>query len=294
MVRLLSKTQVRTEDDLDASSFGFRAGTPSFNVSQTCNKMRIVADYTSDIPTAETSSPGAGTYKGYSVGNGLDYKEVTSGDFSASDCHYISENIVQNPVSGNTTFVSLCIPLKPDKYYTYEAETATLNVANEGQEGASFYAVGIIDVLNGMEDFALDQSTKHVVVFKTPEEARDYADALNGGDASATTVSEYETPLRAVSEYSETNARQFSVITFDEGKAYYRINIKNKEGKFMVERNTFYKITVNSLVKNLGYHSEELLRPENEESTPENSTSAWIGVKLTVVQWDEVGQEAKL
>ena len=65
------------------------------------------------------------------------------------------------------------------------------------------------------------------------------------------------------------------------------------DGKAKVERNKFYKITVNT-VKNLGVHSEDLLRPLNPDASLETSTSAWIDAVFTVAPWKEENQNVDL
>lgn len=294
MVRLVAKTQVKVVQNLDASSFGFTVGKPTFRVSQTCGMMRLVADYDNDLQASYLDSDGDGTYDGYSVGGDLQFLNTVTDNFTATGCHYLSENIVKDPVAGNTTFVSLCIPFTPESYYTYDEDRNFLsNTLMPGEVGKTFYAIGIVDRKYGLEDFVLDPENKHVVVFKGEYDAENYKNALNGGSASAITVSETESPLGAPSANYDVNVREFSVVEFTGGKAYYRINIANADKKMMVERNKFYKIAVNS-VRALGYHSEELLRPLEPESDPGNSTSAWIATVLSVAPWEEVDQPTDL
>lgn len=256
--------------------------------------MRLVADYDNDLQASYLDSDGDGTYDGYSVGGDLQFLNTVTDNFTATGCHYLSENIVKDPVAGNTTFVSLCIPFTPESYYTYDEDRNFLsNTLMPGEVGKTFYAIGIVDRKYGLEDFVLDPENKHVVVFKGEYDAENYKNALNGGSASAITVSETESPLGAPSANYDVNVREFSVVEFTGGKAYYRINIANADKKMMVERNKFYKIAVNS-VRALGYHSEELLRPLEPESDPGNSTSAWIATVLSVAPWEEVDQPTDL
>ncbi|MDE6291766.1 MAG: fimbria major subunit, partial [Muribaculaceae bacterium] len=65
------------------------------------------------------------------------------------------------------------------------------------------------------------------------------------------------------------------------------------DGTYKVERNRFYKIEVKS-IKNLGVHSEDLLRPKDPTCSLGNLTSAWIETVLTVAPWEEVNQDADL
>ena len=266
---------------------------PRFRVSHTCDKMRLKSNGTNVYDSF--SNPSNGTYEGYTVVPVADYINVVSGDFSADNCHYLSENIVDKPVAGNTSFVTLVVALTPDSYYTYGYDgKISISASTPVVAGNSFYAVGIVDKDNGLEDFTIDPETNHVITFSTKNEADRYVNALNAGTASAITVSESEVSFKvAAPKHAATRSRQFESILFTGGQAYYRINICDEDGNMKVERNKYYKITVNS-IKNLGFHSEELLRPLNPESDPENSSSAWIDVAFTVAPWDAVDQDVDL
>lgn len=294
LVRLLAKTQVKFTD-VDVSSFGFSYSNPTFCVCQTNDKMRLVADQSKDILSSYVDSNGDGTYDGYTVCHDTDYKKVVTSAFTANGCHYVTENIVQNPVAGNTTFVSLCVQFTPQKNYYFDETTSSPKVSSGIiTEGVAFYAVGIVDETYGFEDFALDPDTRHVYTFATKEDADKYCNALNGGESSAITVSETESPLRAPGAGTyDVNHRNFQSVEFTGGKAYYRINIYTAGANMKVERNRFYKIDVKS-ISSLGFHSEKLLRPNDPTSDPGNSTSAWIETVLTVAPWDETSQNANL
>ena len=290
--RLLAKTQVKC-GNLDVSSLGFKiSGVPRFRVSQTCNKMRLKSNGKNIFDSFTGTS--SGTYQEYTVTPNTDYSWAVQGDFKAEECQYLTENIVENPVAGNTTFVTLLLTLIPDKYYIYDYSGTLKKSDVTPTDGSSFVAVGIVDATNGFEDFAIDPETKHIIVFQTPAEADKYVNALNGGSASAMTVSESETPLGiAPATRAGGDNHKFQSITFTGGQAYYRINIKHSDGTVKVERNNFYKITVNS-VKNLGFHDESLLRPLNPETSLENSSSAWVEAVFIVAPWDQVEQDVDL
>ncbi|MBD5275966.1 MAG: fimbria major subunit [Bacteroides sp.] len=289
LVRLLAKTQVKF-DNVDASGFGFKIGNAHYRVCQTSDKMRLKYNGT-DVFESYGKNDG-GTYEGYSKGGVNDNKLVVKGAFTAADCQYVPENIVKNPVSGNTTFVILSVNLIPLSFYEYYVELTSS--ANTEQNALSFYAVALVDEENGFEDFVIDPSNKHVIVFKSSADADRYINALNGGQASAITVSEAENPMKAAAAKAQDGGtRQFQKVFFTGGMAYYRINISDSEGALKVERNKFYKIAVNS-IKNLGFHDLNLLRPKNPESDPGHSTSAWIESVLTVAKWDEVDQDVDL
>ncbi|MDE6740998.1 MAG: Mfa1 fimbrilin C-terminal domain-containing protein, partial [Muribaculaceae bacterium] len=232
-------------------------------------------------------------YDGYTVCPDNEYKMSVS-DFEADGCHYLTENFVQSPVAGNTTFVSFCASFMPNALYTYDATTKRLSTEPNPTSGISFFAVAIVDEFYGFEDFALDPDNHHVLAFKTKEDADAYVSSLNVGEASAITVSETDAPLKApASDTYDVNHRQFQTVSFYMGRAYYRINITTGGSNLSVVRNKFYKIEVKSIT-NLGFHSEDLLRPKDPTSDPGNSTSAWIEAVLTVAPWEEVKQDTNL
>lgn len=292
MVRLLSKTQVKYVSGDTDSKFGFTIGDPSFRVCQTNNKMRLEHDPANEVHDFSNATESNVFSVGYSSCSDLDFKLAVS-DFTAEGCHYISENIVKNPVAGNTTFVSICVPMTPVKYFTYDSDSKLTLTDESGVKDQDFYSVGVVDRKYGLEDFAMDSTTGYVVAFKSETEANAYRNALNSRDTSAITVSESETPLRApIARASEVNHKEFNTVKFDKGRAYYRVNICTG-AEMKVERNKFYKITVNS-ISNLGFHDESLLRPGDPTSDPGNSTSAWIEAQLSVQPWGEEKQTVDL
>lgn len=286
--RLIAKAQLKL-GAVSTADFGFSCNNANFYVGQTCNRMRLKPSST-DIMTFESHTNG--TYAGYTRLLSERPNDGVTGDFKADGCAYLSENIVSNPVAGNTTFVILEIPMTPIYDYTCGYNGDLSSGLNTASSGSSFFAVGLIDETNGHEDFAIDIETKRVITFNTKADADRYAAALNGGNVYATTVSEYETPMK-VSASKAPVTRKFEVVTFAGGTAYYRINIKDENGYPKVERNTFYKITVNS-IKSLGCHSMELLYPTDPEADSSVATSAMLGVKFKVAEWNEVDQEEDL
>lgn len=289
LVRLVAKTQVKVGNAIDTSTFGFTMSVlPTFRVAQTCDKMQIKHDG-SDVIT-NYQDAGNGSFIGYTAISNEDFEYVKPNDFSADFCKYLTENIVSNPTSGNTTFVVLKAVFIPTAFYTCQSNaTPQISSTQPSTYANTFYAVGIADPTNGYEDFTIDPSNKHVYVFQSDTDALNYATALNGGVVSAMTVSEDDAPMKAPRTRASNN---FQVMKFEGGNAYYRINIT--DGDVMkVERNKYYKITVNS-IKSLGAHSEDMLRPTNPNSDFYTPTSAMIGAAFKVAEWDEVGQDVDL
>lgn len=288
LVRLVAKTQVKL-GNIDMSDLGFKMlYDPIYKVSQTCNRMRLKSNNTNVFNFADRSDSD-GTYEGYTVDKDTQMTVIKE-DFSKDNCLYLSENIVDEPVAGNTTFVTLVTYLQPLYVYSY---FYSLSKTEAGNNVMNFYAVALVDDVNGLEDFAIDPGTKHVITFTDLQHAERYASALNGGNASASTVSQSETQLTNASfTRAEYDPTQFHVVYFDNGKSFYRINIKDGDIAKVV-RNKFYKITVNS-INNLGFHSEDLLRPLNPEASLESANSALIDTKFSVAPWDGVSQEVNL
>lgn len=306
MHRLVAKTQL-SYASVDVSGLGFSLGTPQFAVYQTSNLMRVVYS-DSDVHSTYTDKDEDGTYDQYTVKN-TDYIEASAGAFTADKCKYMPENYVVDPKSGNTTFMGVKVPLIPGKYYSYASDTQKLtSVDNSATVPATFYAVAIVDKVNGLADYAVDASSlshKRVITFANETDANSYRDALNGGDSSGITVSQSETGMQAPRRKAEASSGlQFQTVTFNEGIAYYRINIGENvptqvDGETVdvfkprVLRNKYYKVQLNS-IKNLGLPEESLLRPTDPEVDLDNQMSSWIETTFNVVEWTHVAQDVDL
>ena len=295
LVRLAAKVQVKSNMPINETGYGFYIGTPEFRVCQTNDKMRIVPNGV-DVITNYTSSIITGTYDGYSWGSDSEYIPSQKNGFTNDNCRYMSENIVNTPVAGNITFLSIRVANSPSKFYSY-AENAERPTQKSGTPMGTptFYVVGMVDETHGFSDYTVDPTNHFIYAFEDEADANRYRDALNGGKASSVTVSETDAPLRAPS-VTDGNDRQFRTLKFDKGYSYYRVNItqtEDGENVYKVERNKFYKISINSF-KTLGFHSEEMLRPTDPEADVDSQASSWIGVTFNVVDWDSVDQSVDL
>lgn len=293
MVRLVAKTQVKL-GSVNTEAFGFtKRGTSSFYVAQTCDMMRLKPN---DNDVMSFESPNSGTYNYYTLSHAVKSIRISDGDFTAENCCYLSENIVKNPVSGNTSFVVLTIQLYPTNIYSYNKYSNSLtSTPNTNSNMMSFYAVGLLDRESGLADYAIDSTNKHVIVFNDKTNADDYVKSLNGGEASAMTVSQTDSPLKTIAtKAGEDNTRNFETIMFNNCMVYYRINISDENGAFKVERNKFYKIMVNS-IKGLGSSLEPLLRPTDPETDLSDiPTSAMVNAMFNVADWDAVDSNVDL
>lgn len=299
LVRLVAKAQVKSAN-IDGSSFGISFGAATFKACQLNERMRVIHNG-SDVFTSYVDGNNNGTYDNYSLRESADYLNSVA-DFTADGCEYMSENIVAKPLSGNTTFLSIRYATTPVKYYSFNSATSKVETLSETPApSTTYYAVGIQDKTNGIVDYALDNSSKHIITFKTQEDAEAYMNSLNNGDASAFTVSQTDAPMKAPSVSEEAaNAVQFEVIKFNGGYAYYRVNIAHQEtsgdsdvSTIKVMRNKFYKVNINS-VKSLGFSSEALLRPANPAAELDAEGHSWISASISIAEWDEINQNVDL
>ncbi len=304
LVRLVAKTQVKT-GNVDGSSFGITFGAATFKTFQHNQRMRVVhngSDVFDDNATTYIDNNKNGTYDNYSRGVG-EYLSAVKDNFTASGCAYMSENIVSKPISGNTTFIGVCFDTTPAHYYSFDATDSSVKIMSETPaSGSDYYAVGIHDEANGVIDYALDSSTKHIITFKDEGNANQYLNSLASGNASAISKSHQDSPLRVgtVSEDSPSSSPTYKIVKFTGGKSYYRVNIAHRErvsdtekDVFKVMRNRFYKVSINS-VKSLGFNSESGLFPKNPEAKLDAEGYSNIKANITVAPWDEVNQGVDL
>ncbi len=289
--RLVAKAQVKF-DNVIFGDFGIKPYSASFKAFQLNNKMRVVANGT-EVGASNTHTNG--TYDNYSIKGEGDYLTVVS-SFDGINCAYMSENIVSNPVSGNTTFLGIHFVTYPEKYYTFDSATKKLTEIGTPTMGSTddYYAVGIQDKEAGIVDYVLVSGSKKIATFKTEADAQAYANSLNGKETSATTVSQTDAPLMAPS--LTRAASTFEVIKFDKGNVYYRVNITHTEdskSELKVLRNRFYKVNINS-VSTLGFSDDKLLRPTNPDTGLDTSSKYWSSVNIDVAPWEEIEQNADL
>lgn len=295
--RVLAKTQVKcpagsanTGENTSglAVAINFDMAVPSYKVCQINKYMRVV--HNGNLCDSYTSHT-AGTCDGY-YRSWPDTKTAQTSDFKDSECIYVPENIVTDNICGNKTFLSLCFKATPKQYYSYDG--TTLQTTDAPETPGTFYAVGVVNAATGMVDYAVTSNgtVQDIIIFHTSDEATNYAASLNGGTAPAFTVSESDSPLRARAA-STRSTLNFQPLEFTDGKVYYRVNLKDEDGKYNVVRNKFYKVSVNKITY-LGSNSESLLFP-TEPSTPMDKTpTTSIQATFTIAPWDDVEQSVIL
>lgn len=300
LTRAVSKVQVRLTEEASrgyAAANGFLIGSATYRICQG-NKQMYFFHPGVDIAGTYTDNDGDGCYDNYLPAYAADFISVQDENFTASNCHYAAENIVARPVSGNTTFVSLRINQHPSYSYIFaEYHDQPMRIQDPNCTDDTFYAVGIADRTNGFIDYTIDPATKTIMAFCKSEDAVRYVNALNGGELSAATVSESDTPLLAQSK--TRGAGPYELFTFEGGYSYYRINLKRaEEGEgssksYKNVRNTFYKIDVKT-IKTLGFPSEDMLRPGDPEVAPDTKASAWLQTAFSIEKWNENPQEEEI
>lgn len=299
LTRLLAKVSVKYDSSKIGSNLGSLGFTQSilgfnFKVVQIAKNMGLLSN--SILKDFTKISSTGGTYDGYD--NTSDsYKKVVTTTSKSPNLFYLSENIVDEPVSGNTTFVALKVSLMPKQFYIYHNNS--IQNSNETlNEGEPFYAVGIKYPEYGYVDYAVSD-TGTILCFKNNEEqdgrgAAGYATALNEGKTTATLLSDINiapkqtTPKNVLGSRSEE--KKFDVFQFTNGEIYYRLNIRDSEAKkYQVTRNTFYDITISSISK-MGLPSEDLLFPTNPASDLELdlSSSSGIDASFEATPWNNI------
>lgn len=298
LTRAAAKAQVIESSSLNSNSadIGFRITISHFAIRQTANSFQLTPNET-DFQTF-TDEGGNGTYDCYTISSAEsnDGFIAAQNTLSPDKCVYMPENIVENPVTGNTTYLSVKVIMSPEQRYSFAsgASKPTIDESKKNQGATTYYVVGIIDTENGFADYTIGEDNK-VMCFHAEDDADRYRDALNGGSLSAFTVSDTDEAMKMPRHTRAANLT-YKTVTFAAAEAYYRINIAKSEGeskKYRVDRNTFYKITVNS-VKTLGFPSEDMLRPTNPETSLELNPSTWLDASFDIVPWNNVEQNVDL
>lgn len=304
LTRLAAKAQVIIGNQFKASaeSKGFEVKTVQFAILQTPNIMQVVPN-TSDLIDFTTAKYPNGFYEGYTRNplqgsNGQTYNTCDE-SFSASNCQYMPENIVKNPVSGNVTFASVKVQIIPKKLYSFNSESKSLSVSSSSLPAdGTFYAVAIHDLENATIDYALDNDN-NVICLSDYTEAYQFKEAMKFGGVTfgMKPASEVAAGKSAASSRANAKSLSYELYAFTNGYAYYRVNIAKKAGDntylCRVDRNTFYKITLNSL-NSLGFTHEQYLIPAEPKTPLIVSNTAWIDASISVMDWTSVDQSADL
>ncbi len=301
LTRAIAKAQVKFTYNVSRQcrDYGFNANMPAtFRICQ-ANKNMLITHQGTDIVTKYTDSDGDGCHDNYSVNAQESFIEcLESSNFTANGCQYMSENIVSNPLSGNTTFISLQLRHSPLHFYDFTDGSPKKRTQESDADGPTFYVVGISDRENGFIDYTVDSADHVIICFENESDANAYCVALNGGDVSAMTVSETEQTMPEP-RHTRAGTAKADLLKFEEREPYYHTNIAHSDASdatlkiCKVVRNNFYKVDIKN-IKTLGFPSEEMLRPLNANLQPDTKASAWLETTLNVDKWDQTAQDVDL
>lgn len=242
--RLVAKVQVKSADlSSSLASEGFSISNDVyFKVFQTNNEMRL-DNSDGFIHSFDGMSSTNGTYDKYTFDNtSLSYIQAKSSTFSSVLSQYVTENIVENPVSGNTTFLSVRVQIIPSKIYTLDAYNTSLYTVSDNYSARDFYVIALVseDNPNTIVDF-----------YRENESIKCYSDKRS-----------------AQYEYNKTLIKgiKYVELVYNQGYAYYRVDIMdNTAQKHQIVRNKSYQIELKSLAS-LGVPGENYLRPADPAS----------------------------
>lgn len=255
MTRAAAKAQVvRGNGSITLGNLSF--GGAWYRALQNAKRMKII---TPENDINDVSEAIDGTYNGYITSND-EYKAAVDAFDYTGTCVYMAENIMSNPVSGNTTFISVRIQVTPEYVYTYSEYAFDGVTGNKRFDGTDFYAIGTTDESTAINTYYYHGDDKQPMIFDNKAGAENYCKYLK-----------------------DNHGKQYSAIEFPGKYVYYRINIKHGDENKVI-RNTFYKITLEG-VNGLGYHKEVI--PTNPETPLEASKS--MSLEIQAEDWN--GQE---
>lgn len=261
--RLVAKVQVAINGSSALTGFGSVEDNADFSVFQTNDEMMLLSN-NADLRSSFVDSNNDGTYDKYTFDNRTSYLAAKyyyatssqSATFTAENCQYMSENIVDNPKSGNTTFVGVRIRMIPRKIY------GSTGASDNYNSTITFYTLGLVK-----------STDKKTVV--------DYVKDDTGTVKCFSDLSYANTQL-TIASLNTPSGYEYVLCTFENGYAYYRINIKDDDkNNYNVVRNKFYKIDIKNL-KKLGAPNENYLRPSNPATDLSNSSASVAAVEATL------------
>lgn len=283
--RLLAKVDVTGSITQD-KSYGFeKIDNPSFKVCQINKKMQLVSVEISSADLEDGNENGV--FDNYEQ-HGSDYIAINSTD---AQSQYISENLVANPTSGNTTFLSVKIRLTPSSVWYISGTnlgeaiySTTGSGASVVKPGETFFTIGIYDENNNFIEFVKDPNTNaKILCFRTSQACDKFISSGAGMYSKPATL---------------PNGYKYKPIEYTDGYSYYRVNISDVTDNvkyYRVLRNAYYKLNIGK-VTSLGYAKESDLFPGNPGSSLEiaETVSILSGVTFDLSDWDEYSENVDL
>lgn len=283
--RLLAKIEVAGSITQD-KSYGFeKIDNPSFKVCQINKKMQLVPVEISSADLEDGDENGV--YDNYEQ-HGGDYIAINSTD---AQPQYMSENLVANPTSGNTTFLSVKVRLTPSEVWILSGTNwgkAIYSNTGSGisvvKTGDTFFAIGIYDKKNILIGFVKNsKDNDKIVCFRTSQACQKFI------SIGTYTISK---PAALPEGY------EYKPIEYTDGYAYYRVNISDGADdakKYRVLRNAYYKLKIGK-VGSLGYAKESDLFPSDPDSSLEAGETLSIQSNVTfgLDDWQEYEENVDL
>lgn len=283
--RLLAKVEVTGSITQD-NTYGFaKIDDPSFKVCQINKKMQLVSVEISSADLEDGNENGV--YDNYEQ-HGSDYIAINSTD---AQPQYMSENLVENPTSGNTTFLSVKIRLTPSSLWYISGTnlgeaiySTTGSGASVVKPGETFFTIGIYDENNNFIEFVKDPNTNaKILCFRTSQACDKFISSGAG---------RYSKPTALPDGY------EYKPIEYTDGYSYYRVNISDVTDNvkyYRVLRNAYYKLKIGK-VTSLGYPSEDDLFPSDPDSSLEieETVSILSGVTFELNSWDDYEEDVDL
>lgn len=236
----------------------------TFSLAQIAKKMYVER---AGLFTPNGTKDASGTYPGYTpltATTTLTWQNALTAfvpDYDMSA--YASENVNENPVSGNTTFAVVRLKATPSKVYL-SSTGSTITYGGTLDQDGTFYTLARHDATTGTYIFYSDEDF-NLVYFPS------------NGDASTFMTA------------NALDAQGYEVFEYKGGLAYYRVNLvtDNTEGatasaKYCSLRNNFYKITVTD-IKAIGSNTAPGLVPTDPDQPLEADT--YLVATIDVEDW---------
>lgn len=282
--RAAAKAQVKfvneeggSDNVVIASTLNVDFGTyGQYAIQQTAKKMRI--DWHSDYTDGSTGTSSSGVYNGYNTSS--EYSNTVTA-FSATNCTYLSENWVESPTTGNTTYAGVKFTVTPKAYSEWSStDNKLVDATSSASEDGTFYTVARRNRWHGYIYYALVDNKN--VYFTSEADATAYATALNGE-----TLTDADDSLTNTTQQADAGfLGKYEVVAFTGGDVYYRVNLQRSTSttlsdKYRVDRNNFVQISIDK-INALGKPSDGIV-PGNPDEPLESET--YIECTFTLRPW---------
>lgn len=274
VTRLASKVAMKMSEAAKKSDLNFVPANTAVNVSEAKfqlaqnNKQSFVYVAPNNFSPngADTQAPAefdgekifshltVGDWKTNTWTDELGTKDFAAGDLTMNNFIYTSENINQTPRVGNITFAMIRVELTPTKFSSDEGT----------QVGKTFYAVA---QYAGPSTTKADKIVTYHGIYKTKEVAQ-----------------------KAINNLTQAGTHNCSVITYNEGISYYRLNLRDLKKttpfeRYALKRNSYYQVLVNG-INNPGVSSVKDLFPSDQTTPAEETTN--IKATIKVADWTDI------